>query len=177
MSDSLTPREFWELMDDYAKAFGWIAMHWSKLERNMCFLLQRLTATNAATAEAIYLPLNADSRQKLLSALVLLNVSDKALQSRLFDFLSRFDKARIQRNHLMHSSVAWVDPEDRVMRQFREKQRGKLQKSIAEVSLIEAQDLGDDLNRLGNEVLADFCYHPDFQDAFRAILLSAQNSA
>jgi hypothetical protein len=177
MSKGLTPQEFWSLMDDYAKAFGWIAMHWSHLERNMCILLQRLAGTSRTTAEAIYLPLNADSRKKLLASLVLANISDEPLRTRLLDFLDRFDAARVRRNNYMHSSVAWVDPQDQIMRQHRESQRGKLKKDVAEVPLAEVQLFRDELNRLGNEVLADFCFHADFAEAFAEISKSAVSPA
>jgi hypothetical protein len=170
MKSELTPDEFWQHMDEYAKHFGWIAMHWSRLEKNMCVLLEKLAGTSRETAEAIFLPLNADARKNLLLALTDLNVNKENLKLRIKKFLTEFDESRIQRNRFMHSGVAWVDPKDGVMRQHRDSQRGQLKRLIDEVPIEMVEKLSRDLNGLQNSVLADICFNNDFADEFEKIL-------
>jgi hypothetical protein len=170
MQSKQTPEDFWQHMDEYAKHFGWIAMRWSHLERNMCALLEKLAGTSRETAEAIYLPLNADARKNLLLALTDLNVTNEILNLRIKKFLTEFDELRIQRNRFMHCAVAWVDPKDGVMRQHRDSQRGQLKKVIDEVPIEMVWKLSRDLNGLQNSVLADICYNDDFAEAFEKIL-------
>jgi len=133
-------------MDEYAKAFGWVIMHWSRLEHALSVLVAKLAGTTETTAEIIYLPLSADSRKKLITALAQANLPAGSLQDKVLESMTRFDAARIRRNNFIHSPVAWVDPEDNTIRQRNDQQRGVLKKAISEVPLNEVRKLARDLN-------------------------------
>jgi len=169
MSDKLEPGEFWNLMDEYARAFGWVVMHWTRLEHNMMVLVEKLTGTDRTTAEAIYLPLRANARSQLIAALAKANIPEKHLQDRVLEFVTQFDSVRIQRNHLMHSPIAWVSDADSTMRQRRESQYGQVKKALAEVPLSDVRSLGATINGLGHKVLGEICFHKDFAARFEAL--------
>jgi hypothetical protein len=168
MSQQMDPKAFWEHMDEYAQAFGWIAMHWARLEQGLSMLIGKLAGTDLATAEIIALPLNAFSKYQLVQALARQNLAEGPLRDKVLELIDRFDKLRVRRNAFVHSAVDFVDPADGLMLQRRDKQRGELVKDVAKVPLREVRELGKSLNGLWNE-LGHICFHHDFAAAFATI--------